>query len=123
MMNEITVLVVEPGKKPYVKSIPTGLTSLQHEVGGYIQAVYPWEDDLCAIVCDEEAKLKGKPYNRVLLDEDGDIYDVIAGTFLVVGLSEDSFSSLESNLIRKYSELFRNPEAFIRAGDQLIVIS
>ena len=122
-MNEMTVLVVEPGKKPYVKSISSGLASLQHEVDGYIQAVYPWEDDLCAIVCDEEAKLKNKLYNRVLRDENGDIYDVIAGTFLIVGLSKDSFSSLESNLIRKYSELFHTPEAFIRVGDQLIVVS
>ena len=122
-MNEMTVLVVEPGKKPYVKSIPSDLASLQHEVGGYIQAIYPWEDDFCAIICDEEAKLKGKPYNRVLRDEDGDIYDVIAGTFLVVGLSEDSFASLDSKFIRKYSELFHNPEAFIRVGNQLIIVS
>ena len=121
-MNELTILVVEPGKKPYVKSIPTGLASLQHEVGGYIQAIYPWEDP-CAIICDEEAKLKGKPYNRVLRDEDGDIYDVIAGTFLVVGLSDDSFASLESKLIRKYSELFLTPEVFICDGDRLIVLT
>ena len=54
--DNITVLVVEPEKKPYVKSIPSGLASLQHEVGGYIQAIYPWPDDPCAIICDEEAK-------------------------------------------------------------------
>ena len=40
MDNEkISVLVVEPEKKPYAKEISSGLSSLQHEVGGYIQAV------------------------------------------------------------------------------------
>ena len=43
MDNEkIAVLVVEPEKKPYAKEISSGLSSLQHEVGGYIQAVYPY---------------------------------------------------------------------------------
>ena len=123
MGNEnITVLVIEPKKKPYIKSIPSGLASLQQEVGGYIQAVYPWEDDPCCIVCDEEAKLKHSPYNRVIRDEDGDIYDVIAGTFLIVGLGEDNFVSLESKHIKKYTELFSVPELFFRVDDKLVVI-
>ena len=121
-MKDITVLVVEPEKTPYVKTVPSGLASLQQEVGGYIQAIFPWEDDPCCIVCDEEAKLKHSPYNRVLRDEDGDIYDVIAGTFLIVGLGEDSFVSLESRYIQKYSELFKAPELFSREGDRLIVV-
>ena len=121
--DNITVLVVEPEKKPYVKSIASGLASLQHEVGGYIQAVYPREDDPCSIICDEEGKLKSNQYNRVLRDEDGDIYDVIAGTFLVVGLGKETFDSLEAKYIQKYGELFAKPELFIRTGDRLIVIA
>lgn len=51
MDNEmISVLVVEPEKKPYVKEISSGLSSLQKEVGGYIQAVYPYEEPV-AIIC------------------------------------------------------------------------
>lgn len=121
-MKDITVLVVAPEKTPYVKTVPSGLASLQQEVGGYIQAISPWEDDTCCIICDEEAKLKHSPYNRVLRDEDGDIYDVIAGTFLIVGLGEDSFVSLESRYIQKYSELFEAPELFFKEGDRLIVV-
>lgn len=56
--EKITVLVVEPGKEPYEKEIAPDLASLQHEVGGYIQAVYP-HDDPVAVICDEEGKLKG----------------------------------------------------------------
>lgn len=51
MDNEkISVLVVEPEKKPYAKEISSELSSLQHEVGGYIQAVYPYEEPV-AIIC------------------------------------------------------------------------
>lgn len=122
-MNEITVLVIKPEKSPYVKSIPSGLASLQQEVGGYIQAIYLWEDDPCCIVCDEEAKLKRSQYNRVLRDEDGDIYDVIAGTFLIVGLGNENFVSLDSKYIQKYSERFAVPDFFLRDGDRLIVVA
>ena len=121
-MEMLNVLVVESEKAPYVKSIPSGLASLQKEVGGYIQAIYPWEDDPCCIVCDEEARLKNSPYNRVLRDEDGDIYDVVSGTFLIVGLGDDNFTSLESRCIQRYSELFSVPELFFRVGDRLVVI-
>ena len=118
-VENITVLVIEPEKKPYIKSIPSGLASLQQEVGGSIQAIYPWEDDPCCIICDEEAL---SPFNRALRDEDGDIYDVVAGTFLVVGLGADNFTSLESRCIQKYSELFAVPELFFRVDDKLVVI-
>ena len=68
--NKITVLIVEPEKAPYVKEISDDLESLQHEVSGYIQAVYPFDDNV-AILCNEEGKLHGLPLNRALYDEDG----------------------------------------------------
>ncbi len=54
----MNVLVVEPMKKPYMKDIDSGLHSLQKEVGGYIEAIYPYED-LVGLVCNEEGKWKG----------------------------------------------------------------
>ena len=56
-----------------MKEIDSGLESLQHEVGGYIEAIYPYEDPV-ALVCNEEGELEGLPLNRALRDEDGDIY-------------------------------------------------
>ena len=119
--EKMKVLVVEPLKKPYVKEIDSGLASLQHEVGGYIEAIYPWEE-MCSIVCDDEAKLKGAELNRALRDEDGYIYDVVAGTFLIVGLSEDSFTSLTEEQIQQFSEKFAMPDTFLRIGNRLLVI-
>ena len=121
MGNEkITVLVVEPEKKPYVKDISPGLSSLQHEVGGYIQAVYPYDEPV-AIICDEEAKLKGSELNRALRDEDGKIYDVVAGTFLIVGLGEEDFTSLTPEHAKQFKEKFDTPEMFMRLNGKLVV--
>ncbi len=122
MDNEkISVLVVEPEKKPYAKEISAGLSSLQHEVGGYIQAVYPYEEPV-AIICDEEAKLKGSELNRVLRDEDGQIYDVVAGTFLIVGLGESEFTSLTPEHMKQFKEKFETPEIFMRLNGKLVVL-
>ena len=122
MDNEkISVLVVEPEKKPYAKEISSGLSSLQHEVGGYIQAVYPYDEPV-AIICDEEAKLKGSELNRVLRDEDGQIYDVVAGTFLNVGLGEDDFTSLTPEHMKQFKEKFETPEMFMRLNGKLVVL-
>ena len=118
----ITILVVEPGREPYVKEIDPGLKSLQHEVDGWIEAVYPFEDPV-AIVCNEEGKLNGLPLNRALIDDDsGEIYDIVAGTFLVTGLTEDNFGSLTDDQIQKFSDRFRHPEAFLQMGNQIIRI-
>ena len=48
--EKITVLVVEPEKKPYVKEIGVDLAAMQAEVGGYIQAVYPYEEPVALVV-------------------------------------------------------------------------
>ena len=121
MANNIDVLVVEPQKEPYMKTIPDTLESLQKEVGGYIQAVYPWDDPV-GIICDEEAKLKGSPLNRALRDEDGEIAEIIAGTFMVVGLGEENFTSLNDTEAKKFASVFKTPEAFIRINDRIFAV-
>lgn len=113
--TKITVLVVEPQKKPYFKEIDNTLESLQHEVGGYIQAIYPFCEPI-AIVCAECAKLEGFPLNRASRDESGEIYDIIAGTFLIFGLTEEDFGSLTEEYIQRFSEMFKPPEIFVDLG-------
>lgn len=89
----MTVLVVEPMKAPYVKSIPNELEDLQQAVGGDIEMTYPFEDEV-GILLNGNGKFEGLPLNRALYDDRGQVYDAIAGTFLVVGLTEDDFTSL-----------------------------
>lgn len=119
--EKMTVLVVEPRKEPYVKEIDPGLHSLQAEVGGDIGATYPFSDPV-ALVCNDEGKLIGLDLNRGLRDENGEIYDIMAGTFLVVGLGEEDFASLSPELAQKYTEQFRQPELFISLGGQIIAL-
>lgn len=119
--DKLKVLVVESGKRPYTKTIEPGLASLQHEVGGYIEAVYPFAEPV-AIICDEEAKLKGSTLNRALRDEAGHIYDIIAGTFLITGLSEEDFASLEEEHMKQFSKHFETPEMFLRVNGKLMVL-
>ena len=119
--EKMTVLVVEPMKEPYVKEIDPGLHALQAEVGGDIGATYPFSDPV-ALVCNDEGKLIGLDLNRGLRDENGEIYDIMAGTFLVVGLGEEDFTSLSPELAQKYTEHFRQPEQFISLGGQIIAV-
>ena len=119
--EKMTVLVVEPMKEPYVKEIDPGLHSLQAEVGGDIGAAYPFRDPV-ALVCNDEGKLIGLDLNRGLRDENGELYDIMAGTFLVVGLGEEDFASLSPKLAQKYMEHFRQPEQFISLGGQIIAL-
>ena len=119
--EKMTVLVVEPMKEPYVKEIDPGLRSLQAEVGGDIGAAYPFRDPV-ALVCNDEGKLIGLDLNRGLRDENGELYDIMAGTFLVVGLGEEDFASLSPELAQKYMEHFRQPEQFISLGGQIIAL-
>ena len=107
--------------RAYVKEIPSSLESLQHEVGGDIEAVYPFEEPV-AIVCNEEGKMNGLPLNRALRDDSGEIYDIVAGTFLVTGLTDDSFGSLSPDLLRQFMTEFKMPEQFAKIGDKIVAI-
>ena len=122
MNNEkMAVLVVEPGMSPYVKEIDSGLKSLQSEVGGWIEAVYPFEEEV-ALICNEEGKLSELPLNRALRGDYGGVYDIIAGTFLIVGLGEEDFCSLSDEYIKKFSDRFKTPEKFAEIDGKIIVI-
>ena len=99
------ILVVEPMKEPYEKEIQGTLEEMQAIVGGYIQAVYPFEDPV-AVACNDEGKLMGLPYNRLLKDDTGRPYDVLCGTFFVAGLGEENFTSLPDRLMEKYKAMY-----------------
>ena len=116
--ENITVLAVEPLQEPYIKEIPNTLEAFQKEVGGPIQTVYPFAEE-AAIVCNDEAKLEAMCLNRALYDAEGEIYDIVAGPFIVVGLGEEDFTSLSPELIDKIQEQFKQPEMFIKVNGEI----
>ena len=119
--NTLSVLKIAPGQRPQQVEIDNDLKALQQAVGGSIDAVYPFADPV-AIICNDDGKLMGLPLNRALRDENGQMYDAVAGDFLVVGLGEEDFASLSPELTQKYEELFHQPETFMRLGRQMLVL-
>ena len=105
MRDDSMKVLVEPMKRPYVLEIDGSLASMQKLVGGTIQAVYPFDDPV-ALICNDEGKLMNLPCNRSLYDEQQNPYDVICGTFFVVGVGDENFKSLTDWQIRKYHEMY-----------------
>ena len=117
------VVVVEPKKKPMVQDIDAGLESMQKIVGGSIQAIYPFDEPV-ALICNEEGKLLNLPLNRALRDNEGNVYDIISGTFFVCAAPPDSdhFAGLNDQQAKTYLERFSMPEMFLNVGGALFVL-
>lgn len=110
----MNVLVVEPGYLPYEKEIPDTLDSdehlraLQEIVGGLIEPIYPYHEEV-AIVCNEEGLINGLPFNRSVPGGYGGVF----GTFFICGLGEEDFCSLPPELMERFKKEFRNSEILL----------
>ena len=100
------VLIVEPMKPCYVREI-SGLNDMQEIVGGHIEAIYPFKEQV-AIIANEEGKILGLPFNRPLSDERGVPYDIVCGTFFLAGLGAEDFVSLTDEQLQRYKSLYDN---------------
>ena len=121
--EKLTVLLIEPACYPKTIEIEPGLEPLQKAVGGWIEAVYPWEDK-AAIIVNEEGKLDQLPLNRALRDDEGNVYNIISGTFFVCAAPPDSdhFAGLTDQQVKTYMERFVMPEMFLNVGGDLFVL-
>lgn len=120
-LNELEVLLVEPGQYAKMTTIEAGLSSMQKIVGGDIQAAY-YFDEPVALVCNEEGKINGLELNRAVKDENGKMIDIIAGTFFICGLGEEDFISLQPEHREKFEKMFKMPEAFLKMGKGIMSI-
>lgn len=111
------IVLVEPGREAREAEITGSLQSMQQLVGGLIQTMYPWEDPV-ALVCNDEGKILGLPFNRVLED-----YDLIAGPFFICGIQGENFASLTDQQVKTYLEKFRRPQIICRTPVGLMVKS
>ena len=121
--NTLSVLKIAPGQYPQQVEIDNNLKALQEAVGGTIAAVYPFADPV-AIICNDDGKLMGLHLNRALRDEEGEIYDVIAGSFFVCGAPPDSenFTSLTDEQVDYWLRRFAKPEFFVRVNGKVICV-
>ena len=111
---------IEPGKVPERIDVDNELASLQSIVGGYIEVLYPDARRPVGLICNEEGKNCNLELNRALY-KNGKPYDIIAGTFLVVGLSEEDFTDLREEDAAYFEKLFHSPEKFGRFAGRLII--
>ena len=104
------IVVVEPGRPAYIAKIDDSLEAMQNIVGGLIEVATIFEDDV-ALICNEEGKIINLPPNRVLEDEDGNVLDIIQGTFFLIYAPQDNdnFETLPANLLRKYERKYKIP--------------
>lgn len=119
--EQLDVLLVKPGMYPQSVQIGGELEDLQKAVGGDIEAVYPYNEPV-ALIVNDEGKLNGSELNRALRDNEGQIYDIVAGDFLAVGLGEEDFASLSPELMEKFEKEFHQPEMFVRMGRSIMAL-
>jgi len=107
-VEQMTVLMVEPGYVPYEKTIPNTLEAKQELVGGLITAIYPYEE-MVAIVANDEGILLNMDFNRSV--EGG--YGGVFGPFFVCGLTEDDFCSLPPDQMERFKKKFHKAEILV----------
>ena len=123
-MNEMMkVLYIQVGKRPQVIEIKHTLKEMQRLVGGIISAYSPFDDGSVMIVNDN-GKNEGLEFNRTVRDKKGEVIDIIAGDFFICYAPPDNseLSSLPDELIQKYTEVFKTPQAFIDIGGKMLVV-
>ena len=122
MERTIKVVLLEPGKLARAAEISTDLKSMQVAVGGgFIEAFYPFEEEVC-IVCNDEGKILGMPLNRAVKDEKGEIIDIIAGSAFICDCSGENFGSLNEKQIERYIDMFRYPQLFFMEDDKITAV-
>lgn len=122
--NKISVLLVQPEKRPKLVEIGSSLEDMQAVVGGDIEEYMPFEDDV-AIICNEEGKMNGLPLNRAVYNEQThEMLDIVAGDFFITyaPIESEKFLSLPKEMADKYAKLFKNPEKFFRTDDGIKAI-
>ena len=117
------VVMLEPGKLARTVELGEDLEAMQNAVGGTIQAIYPFEDEV-ALVCNEEGKCMKLPANRALY-MDGEMVDIVCGKFFICGApaTSENFESLSEKQIQTYMDMFKQPQRFYKVGDSLTAVS
>jgi hypothetical protein len=113
--EQIQVVVIEPMKKPYKKTIENTLEAQQKLVGGYIEIVQMGKTETggsLAITLNEEGKLIGLPYNRRIIGKGGS--DVFVGTFFITAYNMQGDNiSLTDEQCEKMIRRFNGMEVYL----------
>ena len=97
------IIVVRHNENPVLRNVPHCLAIFQQIVGGKIEVVEPFPDNV-VLVCDESGRNNGKPVNRVI-DDSMDI----CGDFFLCGHDGEGLSDFPEDLVEWYMARFKLP--------------
>ena len=86
----------EPGKRGHTIHVPNELEVFQQLVDGYIECVTV--DSEALVICDEEGRLKDKPYNCTICGVD------FVGTIVIVGRDGPEFDDLPMGWVKNLNQ-------------------
>lgn len=99
--NKILVVIKEPGQAPRVEPLfDNTLDAFKKAVDGWIEAV-TITDDL-VIICNEEGRLRGLPFNVKVMGIG------FVGPIVAVGVKGDEFASLKARHVPSVMRLLTN---------------
>ena len=103
----VRAMILEPGRQAEVRFIcPKKIDEL---VDGHPEYTVP-RKGIC-IAVNEEGKIKGLPLNRSLVDDDGSIQDIFAGTMVIFGCNnKEEICSLTDEQVVSLLDEFGEPE-------------
>lgn len=114
--QEIRVVIIEPGKKPYKKMIHNNLDAFHEIVGGYIENLFigrTAKDARVGIVLNETGKLDELPLNRRIINK-RNISDWLAGTIFITAYNmEGDNVSLNDQECAYYIKKFSSTEVYL----------
>ena len=112
------VLLIKPMEHPQVVDIEDSLEEFYRILEcDCITATYPWKEQV-ALVTDDNGLFTEKPFSRYI----SELGQPIKGNFFLCGLGKEDFTELPENLIRKYTERFWVPEAFVSMFGRMSII-
>lgn len=125
--EKLRIIVCRPMEKAEVIEIDDDLRSMQAVVGGMIEEYMPFYDEEdervqdVAIVCDDAGKMKRSQMNRAIEDDEGNILDIVAGTFFIcyAPIESEKYLSLPKDLEEKFRKKFELPEMFFQGSNGL----
>jgi hypothetical protein len=110
--KEIQVVIVEPHKKPYKKTIQNELAQMNDIVGGYIENVFIGKYDglKIGLVINEEGLIHKLPINRRIVG----FVNPIVGTFFISAYNlQGENVSLSDDLAQTYIKRFSPLEVYL----------
>ena len=97
------IIIIRNNVNPVLCNVPHSLAIFQQIVGGKIEVVEPFPDNV-VLVCDESGRNNGKPINRVI-DDSKDI----CGDFFLCGHDGEGLSDFPEDLVEWYMARFKLP--------------